>query len=339
MNLKFWCLLLLIIFFESCSTNNENSTTTINQPLNLTGQIFSSNKIYLSWEKNSTDVIQFKIERKTGIGNYVVIATDAEGSNTTNAWYNDLNLQPGNYIYRVQAYDTNGNTSQYSNEVTLTIQPPPTITDIDGNVYYYRTICSQVWTTSNLSVTHYRNGDVIPQVTSNQEWGNLTTGAWCYYNNDPTTESTYGRLYNWYAVIDPRGLAPVGYHIPSISDFNELKTCAGYNGNGGGKLKEAGTSHWASPNLAINTGCLTCTTPADNSLGFSALPTQWRWNGTFETWHIGEYGKFWSSTEGVPSATNPIYGGVHMSLRNSDPNIYIGVSPKDYGYSVRCVKD
>ncbi len=338
MKFKLLYLLFLLILLGSCSTNNENSTTALNQPLNLIGQLFS-NSIYLSWEKNSTDENQFKIERKTETGNYVVIATNAEGSNTTSAWYNDNDLQPGNYTYRVQAYDANGNTSEYSNEVTLTILPPPTVTDVDGNIYYYTTICGKNWTTKNLNVSHYRNGDIIPQVSADAQWGSLTTGAWCYYNNDPTTETTYGKLYNWYAVTDSRGLAPVGYHIPSSTEFNELKSCAGYNGNGGGKLKEAGTSHWASPNLAINTGCMTCTTPANNSLGFSALPTQWRFNGTFDTWYIGQYGYFWSTTEGVLSATNPNYGGAYMSLRNNDPNIYIGVNPKNYGYSVRCVKD
>lgn len=330
MKSKLLYLLFLLFLLESCSTNNENSTTTLNQPLNLTGQIFSNNSIYLSWEKNSTEETQFNIERKLESGNYTVIATNAENSNNTIAWYNDLNLQPGTYTYRVQAYDSNGNISQYSNEVSLTIAPPPTVTDIDGNVYYYTTICNQVWTTKNLSVTRYRNGDPIPQVTSNQQWGSLTTGAWCYYNNDPSTESTYGRLYNWYAVTDPRGLAPSGFHIPTSMEYNELKTCAGYNGNGGGKLKEAGTTHWASPNLGINTGCMTCTTPANNSLGFTALPTQWRFDGggNFDTWYIGEYAKFWSSSDCV-----------YMSLRNNDPNIWIGNGAKGYGYSVRCVKD
>ena len=330
MKFKILPLLFLLLLLGSCSTNNENSTTLLNQPLNLTGQLMANNRIYLNWEKNSTDENQFKIERKTESGNFSVIATNAENSNTTNAWYNDIDLQPGSYTYRVQAYDTDGNTSEYSNEVTLTIAPPPIVTDIDGNVYYYKTICNQVWTTKNLSVTHYRNGDPIPQVTSNQQWGSLTTGAWCYYNNDPSTESTYGRLYNWYAVNDPRGLAPLGFHIPSSIEFNELKTCAGYNGNGGGKLKVEGTTHWASPNLGMNTGCMTCTTPANNSLGFTALPTQWRFDGggSFDTWYIGEYAKFWSSSDCIL-----------MSLRNDDPNIWIGNGAKGYGYSVRCIKD
>jgi uncharacterized protein (TIGR02145 family) len=235
-----------------------------------------------------------------------------------------------NTTYFVRAYATNSVGTTYGVERSFTTAFPPIypITDIDGNTYQTVRICNQVWTTSNLKVSRYRNGDIIPQVTSNVQWASLTTGAWCYYNNDPTTESTYGRLYNWYAVTDPRGLAPVGFHIPSSSEFNELKTCAG--NNGGGKLKEAGTAHWTSPNLALNTGCMTCTTPANNSLGFSALPTQERWeNGGFSTWNFGKYAFFWGSSDGV-----------NLTLKNEDPHIYISTSyPKKYGFSVRCVRD
>lgn len=79
---------------------------------------------------------------------------------------------------------------------------------------YQVTIGSQRWMTRNLSVVTYRNGDPIPQVQDSAQWVNLTTGAWCYYNNDPATGAIFGKLYNWYAVTDPRGLAPAGWHIP-----------------------------------------------------------------------------------------------------------------------------
>src|ERR1035437_9378616 len=75
--------------------------------------------------------------------------------------------------------------------------------------------CSQIWMLKNLEVTTYRNGDPIPQVTNRGAWDRLSTGAWCYYNNDPAMGAIYGKLYNWYAVNDPRGLAPAGWHIPS----------------------------------------------------------------------------------------------------------------------------
>jgi uncharacterized protein (TIGR02145 family) len=136
------------------------------------------------------------------------------------------------------------------------------VTDIDGNVYQTVTICNQTWTKSNLNVSKYRNGDVIPQVTDPAAWSNLTTGAWCYYDNDPANGAVYGKLYNWYAVNDPRGLAPVGYHVPTETDWTTLSNCLGiddleiFN-----KMIEPGTTHWTIPHPEAN-----------NSSGFTALP-------------------------------------------------------------------
>src|SRR5262245_47721661 len=121
----------------------------------------------------------------------------------------------------------------------------------------------------NLSVTKYRNGDPIPQVKKNAKWATLTTGAWCWLNND-SANSIYGRLYNWYAVNDPRGLAPAGWHIPSDSEWTTLQTFLGGDSVAGGKMKstgtiKAGTGLWRFPN-----------TGATNSSGFTALPGGWR---------------------------------------------------------------
>lgn len=97
-----------------------------------------------------------------------------------------------------------------------------------GTVNYETvTIGTQEWKLKNLDVTHYRNGDPIPQVTDPTQWANLTTGAWCYYNNDSTNGTIYGKLYNWYAVNDPRGLAPIGYHIASDQEWATLFTFLG----------------------------------------------------------------------------------------------------------------
>ena len=96
---------------------------------------------------------------------------------------------------------------------------PISVSDIDGNEYRTEKIGNQVYTTKNLNVTKYKNGDIIPQVTDPTQWANLTTGAWCYYNNDPANGAIYGKLYNWYAVNDPRGLAPEGWHVPSHTEF------------------------------------------------------------------------------------------------------------------------
>ena len=107
----------------------------------------------------------------------------------------------------------------------------------DGDNMETVRIGTQEWTVKNLDVSTYRNGDVIPEVKDPQKWDNLKTGAWCYYNNDPENGKIYGKLYNWYAVNDPRGLAPKGFHIPSISELDKvtnLQGSTGFKGRPGG---------------------------------------------------------------------------------------------------------
>ena len=182
------------------------------------------------------------------------------------------------------------------------------------------TIGSQVWMTKNLDVAYYRNGDPIPQVADSTQWANLTTGAWCYFNNDPALGTVYGKLYNWYAVNDPRGLAPSGFHIASDEEWTILTNYLGGENVAGGKLKEAGTTHWLSPNEG-----------ATNSSGFSALPGGYRYDGGFDV--LSYYGHWWSASE---------YGGTYAWGRGLfyvnayvvRDNLY-----KSIGFSVRCVKD
>jgi uncharacterized protein (TIGR02145 family) len=178
----------------------------------------------------------------------------------------------------------------------------------------------------NLDVDTYRNGDPIPQVTDPTEWANLTTGAWCYYDNDPENGAIYGKLYNWYAVNDPRGLAPEGWHIPSNAEWTVLENCLGGSSVAGGKLKSTGTIEandglWYSPN-----------TGTTNESSFSALPCGWRYDyGTFG--NFGYYGYWWSSTES--NATFARY----LFLYYSNVNLGRYFSYKETGFSVRCVRD
>jgi uncharacterized protein (TIGR02145 family) len=184
------------------------------------------------------------------------------------------------------------------------------------------TIGTQVWMAKNLDVDHYRNGDEIPQVTDSTEWLNLTTGAWCYYNNDSNNRTTYGKLYNWYAVNDPRGLAPKGWHIPSDVEWTTLSDYLGGESVAGSKLKEVETTHWQSPN-----------TGATNETNFSALPGGRRyWGGTF--FSIGDKGEWWSSST--------VYDKTWAWGRNLDYDnsyLYRDYCNKVGGFSVRCVKD
>lgn len=183
------------------------------------------------------------------------------------------------------------------------------------------TICTQTWMQKNLDVATYRNGDIIPKVTDPAVWSTLTTGAYCYYNNDSATyAATYGKLYNWYAVNDVRGLAPSGYHIPTDAEWTTLSTCLGGINVAGGGMKETGTSHWQTPN-----------TGATNSSGFKALPGGFRnISGLF--YYVGTFGFWWSATQLVPNA-------YYRNLQNVSRTVLRNSYNKQGGFSVRCVKD
>jgi len=184
------------------------------------------------------------------------------------------------------------------------------------------TICSQKWMDKNLDVTTYRNGDTIAYVTNSTAWAALTTGAWCYYNNDPSTNATYGKLYNWYAVNDSRGLAPAGWHVPSDAEWTTIETCLGGSSVAGGAMKVTGTTTWTSPN-----------TGATNSSGFAGLPGGYRYyyDGSFND--VGYYGYWWSSTE--YNTTNAWY----RYLYYNNGSIFRNLTDKRNGFSVRCLRD
>lgn len=206
---------------------------------------------------------------------------------------------------------------------TTTTTVPPTTTTTTTNSYQV-VIGGQTWTRSNLNVDKYANGDDIPQVTDQTAWAALTTGAWCYHNNDPASEAVYGKLYNWYAVNDPRGLAPAGTHIPTDAEWTTLTTFLGGTAVAGGKMKstgtiQAGTGLWQDPNGA-----------ATNQSGFTGLPAGYRSNlGTF--YPISYVTYWWSSlgfttTDAWTRALNYNHGIANR------PNVN-----KKYGLSVRCL--
>ena len=178
-------------------------------------------------------------------------------------------------------------------------------------------IGDQTWTTKNLDVSTYKNGDVIPQVQDEEEWVNLSTGAWCYYENDTENGTTYGKLYNWCAVNDPRGLAPKGYHIPTDAEWTILTESLG--DEAGRKMKSI--SGWDDDGNGTNTS------------GFAGLPGGWRFsNGGFG--NIGAYG-YWCS-----SSLNFTYLAWDRYLCSNycDVNIYDYYFER-YGFSVRCLRD
>jgi uncharacterized protein (TIGR02145 family) len=207
-----------------------------------------------------------------------------------------------------------------------------TVTDYDDNVYQTIKIGDQWWMCENLKVTHYRNGDSVPNVTDGSTWSGLSTGAYCDYNNDPANVATYGRLYNWYAVDDSRNIAPGGWHVPSDAELKQLEMylgmsqaeadAIGWRGTDeGGKLKQIGTLHWQSPN-----------TGATNESGFNALPGGYRdFSGYF--YDIDDYAYFWSTSE------SDSYVVLYRYLYFYSAQVYRDDRSGQDGFSVRCVKD
>ena len=182
-------------------------------------------------------------------------------------------------------------------------------------------IGTQTWALKNLDINHYSNGDEIIEVKDNLEWGKLTTGAWCNYENDPKNDLKYGKLYNWYAINDPRGFAPKGWHVPTDKELIKLIKFLGGKTIAGGKMKEVGISNWLNPNFG-----------ATNASGFTALPGGYR-RKPFNL--IGVWGKWWSSTEVEKLSSNA------WNITINSQNEYLGLDKDDkmHGFSVRLIKD
>jgi uncharacterized protein (TIGR02145 family) len=207
-----------------------------------------------------------------------------------------------------------------------------TITTVLSSV----TIGTQNWTDKNLDVTTYRDGTVIPQVTDDSEWASLTTGAWCYYQNLSSNGTTYGKLYNWYAVAGifdeasktdtsiRKKIAPAGWHVPSDEEWTDLIIYLGGESVAGGKMKSTGTTYWGNPNTGTN------------SSGFSALPGGMRdvggnfWGGAGDGWL---FSTIWSSTSiNATTSRNFFFSSSGDNIESYSGNI-------KRGKAVRLVKD
>jgi uncharacterized protein (TIGR02145 family) len=208
-----------------------------------------------------------------------------------------------------------------------------TVKDIDGNTYKTVKIGDQWWMAENLKTTHYRNGDAIPAETDSSAWSNLSTGAYCNSDNDEANVEAYGRLYNWFTVIDSRNLTPAGWHVPSDEEWKQLEMYLGmsreaadqenYRGTDeGGKLKETGTTHWHNPNEG-----------ATNETGFSAFPGGSRDSKSNFNDFMGYLAAFWSSTEGSDG------GRWFRYLPFDGSQIGRSTRNKRGGGSIRCIRD
>ena len=298
------------------------------------GSAVTARGVVWSTNPNPTIALSTKTSDGAGLGLF---------TSTITGWIANTN-------YYVRAYATNSQGTAYGNQfVTTKNIPGPDMTDLDGNVYLSVTNGNQTWTKKNLNVSKYSDGTPIPQVTNATQWGNLTTGAWCYYNNTTANGITYGKLYNWYAVAgiynsasltNPnlrKKLAPIGWHVPTEDEWRLLTNCysdvwfdTNTINNGyytdipkvGGKMKSTGNTLWQIPN-----------TLATNESGFTGFPGGYIWTSGFE--NIGTAGYWWSSTE-TTDTKNPFY----RSLRYETGDVSCGsIVGKNNGFSVRCVKD
>ena len=197
------------------------------------------------------------------------------------------------------------------------------VTDGEGITYKTVTIGQQLWMAENLNVSRFRNGDIIPEVKTEDEWRKAISSnqaAWCYYDNDPANRAKYGKLYNWFAVNDPRGLAPKGWHVATGEEWLGLMEYLGGEKSAGAKMKF--TSGWKDDKGRDGNG--------SNSSGFAGLPGGER---SSRFYGLENNGMWWSSTENPP-----IYAWSASVYYHSDElSIYYYNTAN--GKSVRCIKD
>ncbi len=273
---------------QSTATSGGNVTSDGGAPVTERGVCWSTS--------TNPSIADSKTMDGTGTGSFTSSLTGLDASTT----------------YYLKAYATNSAGTGYGN--TISFNSKGTITDIDGNVYNTITIGNQTWMQENLNTTRYSNGDLLTNIIGEQ-WDNVTIGAYCSYNNNENNRLTYGLIYNWYAANDPGKICPVGWHIPSLSEWETL----GYTGL---EVKESDTLHWMYPNVCY-----------PNSSGFNALPGgNCGYDGNFNS--ITEMGYWWCAGEEDTENGYIILIG-HNSAGLSG---YVDF-PKWIGGSIRCIKD
>ncbi len=256
----------------------------------------------------------------------------SENGSGVGTFYQILNNLLPDKQYYIRAYAKNSNGTFYGNEFKFSTLPATgSVQDVDGNTYFYITIGSQTWMVENLKTTKYKDGTSIPNVTSDTTWSVLTTPAYCWYDNNSMYKNTYGPLYNWYAV-NTKKLAPEGWHVPTNEEWTILENYVSANLGSTWSLAKA---------LAANTNWVSYTAPGsignnlaeNNTSGFSALPGgSCSSYGTFND--IGKKGCWWSA-----DAYNNTNNAYYCYLVYYDSNFYRSNYSKNFGFSVRCVRD
>ncbi len=301
------------IFINSCPKPDEPAFLA---PSSLTAAVISESEVKLSWIDNSDYEDGFKIERDSGGGFEQIAEVTADVTE-----YLDSDGLPVDsfYSYRVYAYAIL-KVSDYSPIATISTV---IMTDKDGNNYATVKIGDQVWTAENLRVTQYRDGTPIPYETDKTTWINITTGAYCIYNDNASDElTTYGALYNWYAAADSRNIAPEGWHVPTDEEWSDLMTYLSNN------IGSSGTADV----LKSVTGWNSAGNGTDD-YGFSALPGGCRnyYDGIYK--HMGSIAYFWSATEAHGLS------GWYRQLNYNTTYVYQRSFYKDYGFAIRLLRD
>jgi uncharacterized protein (TIGR02145 family) len=237
----------------------------------------------------------------------------------------------GMTTYYVRAYATNSIGTSYGNELNFKTYE---IADLDSNGYNTIIIGTQTWMAENLKTTRYNDGTSIPLVTDTTIWVNLSTAAYCWYNNDSiSNKATYGALYNWYTV-NSGNLCPTGWHVPTDAEFNTLELYLGvplaqidlwgwHGTDQGAQMKN--TTGWNAGGNGTNTS------------GFSALPGGYTFYANSSFYAMGIIGVWWSSTE--DPAIIPHTVSWYRRLDGDHNDIYKATTNKKAGISVRCLKD
>jgi uncharacterized protein (TIGR02145 family) len=320
-----WLLILSSILISSCIKEIEDTGYNPNgdKPFLITSNILNTNQN--SGLGGGTIINE---------GKYNVIARgvcwDVNPMPTLHDEYTEDSCGPGiftslitgltpNTFYYVRAYATDSSGTYYGNTITFRTKEDENgiVYDIDGNSYHTVSIGKQVWLMENLKVTHFRNGDIIPNIIQNTNWTALNLPAWSSFLNDSVIAQRYGKLYNWYVVNDTRGIAPQGWHLATEAEWQELFNFLGGSNIAGGKLKEAGLTNWAFPN-----------TGASNEYGFTAKPAGLRFNsGVYSELYYGTY--FWIASN-IPE---------YYSLSSQSTSVEHASCDKKFGLSLRCIKD
>lgn len=232
--------------------------------------------------------------------------------------------------YYVRAYATNALGTGYGASMVVTDYNglAGSVTDVEGNTYPTIGIGGQVWMAKNLTASKYRDGSSIYKPSAEWEWSNLTLGAWANYDNDPQHDATFGKLYNGFAIADPRGLCPAGWSVPTAHDFSVLVE---YNG---GWNNSQTTSRLRDDSDPFDLGWA-----GTNESQFSALPGGMRYDGGF--FNLGYSGHWWSATSSGSHFNHEInaeikhYYSLYMETYNVGTNNY----NSNNALSVRCIKD